>query len=44
MQLASRRRTENFTLVHQSDDPQHNTAVALFEFLTELEAWCPPKS
>jgi uncharacterized protein YeaO (DUF488 family) len=32
---------EPVTLLHQSDDPQHNTAVALHELLTELEAYCP---
>ena len=32
---------ESFTLVHQGDDPEHNTAAALREFLHELEAWCP---
>ena len=32
---------ESFTLVHQGDDPDHNTAAALRDFLHELEAWCP---
>jgi hypothetical protein len=30
---------ETFTLLHQGDDPEHNSAVALMEFLHELEAW-----
>jgi len=33
---------EDFTLVHQCDDPDHNTATALREYLLELEAYCPP--
>ena len=42
-QLACAGLRENFTLVHQGDDPTHNTAVALYEFLIELEAYCPPE-
>jgi uncharacterized protein YeaO (DUF488 family) len=34
---------QNFTLLHTGEDPEHNTAVALYEFLTELEAYCPPE-
>ena len=34
---------ETFTLVHQSELSESNTAVALFEYLSELEAWCPPE-
>ena len=34
---------EPVTLLHQGDDPAHNTATALHEFLSELEAWCPPE-
>ena len=30
---------ETFTLLHQSDDAEHNSATALQEFLNELEAW-----
>jgi len=30
---------ETFTLLHDGDDPDHNSAVALMEFLHELEAW-----
>lgn len=40
--LALAGRNETFTLVHQGDDPSHNTATALYEFLCELEAYCPP--
>jgi uncharacterized protein YeaO (DUF488 family) len=32
---------ENFTLVHSGDDPEHNSATALREFISELEAYCP---
>ena len=35
---------QTFTLLHQGDDPQHNTATALYEFLVELEAYCPPET
>src|SRR4051794_7416559 len=31
----------NFTLLHAGDDGDHNCAVALREFITELEAYCP---
>jgi uncharacterized protein YeaO (DUF488 family) len=34
---------EDFTLLHQSDDPKHNSATALYEFLTELQAYTPPE-
>jgi uncharacterized protein YeaO (DUF488 family) len=30
---------ENFTLLHTGDDPSHNAASALHEFLSELGAW-----
>jgi uncharacterized protein YeaO (DUF488 family) len=40
-QLACIGRKEAFTFLHQGEDPRHNTATALFEFLTELEAYCP---
>ena len=39
--LASRR--ENFTLVHSAEDEQHNSAMALYEYLSDLEAFCPPE-
>ena len=38
-QLAQAGMRETFTLLHQGDDPQHNVATALQEFLNELEAW-----
>ena len=41
--LAAAARTENFTLIHQGDDPQHNSATALYEFIVELQAYCPPE-
>lgn len=41
-QLACTAMRENFTLLHDGEDPSKNTAVALFEFLSELEAYCPP--
>ena len=41
-QLACAARRENFTLLHESEDPERNTAAALHEFLNELEAYCPP--
>jgi uncharacterized protein YeaO (DUF488 family) len=33
----------NFTLLHQGDDPEHNTATALYEYLAELQAYSPPE-
>jgi uncharacterized protein YeaO (DUF488 family) len=30
---------ENFTLLHQEDDPAHNSATALYEFLSELSTY-----
>ena len=41
--LAMAARNENFTLVHQGEDPQHNSATALYEFITELQAYSPPE-
>jgi uncharacterized protein YeaO (DUF488 family) len=41
-QLACAGMRETFTLLHASDDAGHNCATALHEFLSELEAWCPP--
>ena len=35
--MATASKRETFTLLHQSDDPEHNSAVALHEFLSELE-------
>jgi uncharacterized protein YeaO (DUF488 family) len=40
--LACAGRMENFTLLYEGEDPQHNTATALYEFLSELGAYCPP--
>ena len=37
--LAQAGMRETFTLLHASDDEDHNVAVALMEFLHELEAW-----
>src|SRR5688500_17226847 len=42
--LACVARTQDFTLLHHGDDPQHNAATALYEFLSELEAYCPPEA
>ena len=42
-QLACAAVKENITLLHQSDDAEHNSATALYEFLTELEAYCRPE-
>ena len=39
--LASDALTANFTLLHAGDDPEHNCATALLEFITELEARHP---
>lgn len=35
---------QSFTLLHQTEDPEHNTATALYEFLSELGSYCPPDS
>jgi uncharacterized protein YeaO (DUF488 family) len=37
--LARAALSEDFTLVHQSDDAEHNSATALYEFLIELQAY-----
>lgn len=34
---------EDITLLHHGSDPTHNTATALFEFLSKLAAYCPPE-
>ena len=34
--------SHNITLLHQGIDPEHNTATALYEFLSELSAYSPP--
>ncbi|MCC6423892.1 MAG: DUF488 family protein [Phycisphaerales bacterium] len=43
-QLACAMSREDFTLLHQGDDPEHNTATALYEYLCELSAYCEPES
>jgi uncharacterized protein YeaO (DUF488 family) len=40
-QLAVAAQRDHFTLLHQGDNPQSNTATALYEFITELEAYLP---
>jgi uncharacterized protein YeaO (DUF488 family) len=42
-ELAGLGAERNVTLLHQSDDPAHNSATALYEFLSELQAYCPPE-
>jgi uncharacterized protein YeaO (DUF488 family) len=43
VQLAAAALSEDFTLLHQGDDPDHNSATALYEFLTELQAYTQPE-
>jgi len=43
MQLAQISSRETFTLLHQCDDAIHNSAMALYEYLSELQAYCPPE-
>jgi len=40
-QLAAAALRDDFTLVHQGEEL--NTATALYEFLTEFSAYCPPE-
>jgi uncharacterized protein YeaO (DUF488 family) len=40
--LACEARREEITLLHQSTNPQQNSATALHEFLIELDAYCSP--
>jgi uncharacterized protein YeaO (DUF488 family) len=42
-QLACAAVRENITLLYEGEDPQHNSATALYEFLSELGAYCPPE-
>ena len=42
-QLAAAALQEDFTLIHQGDDPNQNSATALYEFLTELQAYSQPE-
>lgn len=37
-------RGSDFTLLHQGDDPGHNTATALHEYMSELSSYCPPEA
>jgi uncharacterized protein YeaO (DUF488 family) len=37
-QLVKAATRENVTLLHQGDDPQQNSATALYEYLSELQA------
>ena len=41
--LAVASRAETFTLVHSSDDAEHNSAMALYEYLSDLEAYIKPE-
>ena len=41
-QLADLSLRDDFTLLHQGIDPEQNTAIALYEFLSELTAYSPP--
>ncbi len=42
-QLARAGVRETFTLIHHNDDSRHNTATALYEYLSELSAYCRPE-
>ena len=42
-QIACAGAKQNFTLLYQGDDECHNTATALYEFITELSSYCPPE-
>ena len=42
LQLASIGKRDNFTLLHDEMDAERNSAMALYEYLSELEAYCPP--
>ena len=41
--IAWRAVSVDYTLLHQGEDPGHNTATALYEFLAELQSYCPPQ-
>ena len=41
--LAAAALKENITLLHQGDDPEHNSATALYEFLSELQTYSQPE-
>ncbi len=40
--LAQHALRDHLTIIHQGDDPNHNTGAALHEFLSELQIYCPP--
>jgi uncharacterized protein YeaO (DUF488 family) len=40
-ELANAAMKEEFTLLFQGDDPSRNTAMALYEFILELQAYLP---
>ena len=42
MELAQAGLRNTFTLVHQGEDPEHNTGTALYEFLSELGSYIKP--
>jgi uncharacterized protein YeaO (DUF488 family) len=42
LELAAKATVQNVTLLHQGSDPELNTAMALYEYLSELQAHCPP--
>jgi uncharacterized protein YeaO (DUF488 family) len=41
IELVKASRTDNFTLLHQGENPKENVATALYEYLSALEAYCP---
>jgi uncharacterized protein YeaO (DUF488 family) len=43
-ELAAAGLRQTFTLIHQSDNGELNTASALHEYLCELQSWVPPKT
>jgi uncharacterized protein YeaO (DUF488 family) len=43
-QIAYAAHRQNFTFLHDGDDAAHNAGVALHEFLSELQTYCPPEA
>lgn len=43
-ELARISRRGTITLLHQCDDAIHNSAMALYEYLSELQAYCGPEA
>jgi uncharacterized protein YeaO (DUF488 family) len=41
-ELAKAAVDETYTLLHTGDDPEHNAAIALAEYLVELQGWAGP--